>query len=127
MQKGCLLGALLLVACGGAAGVEVESADAVEGARRGGNLEAGTSVCISDLVGVRYALEDALEQHELAPSASCMGADVQLSEAGQGGAWIMKYRRVGETKWQECRSEQDSRREFAAECIGAMKGDLGGS
>ncbi len=123
MKTRWLLGAsLLLVACGGAGEDAKSAADADQGAA----LQGGTSVCISDLAGVRYALEDALERQDLSPADSCMGAQVQLSEHGKAKSWVMKYRRVGDPKWTECKSSEDSRRAFASECIGAMKGDLGG-
>ena len=90
------------------------------------SVDAGTTVCISELAGVRYTLEDVLVANELAPESTCMVADIELEETGEPTAWVMRYQRVGETDWKECTSSAASRNEFAHECIGQMMSDLGG-
>jgi hypothetical protein len=87
----------------------------------------GSKVCISDLVGVRYSLEDELERQKLEPEADCMFADIQVQEQGAPSSWVLRYQRVGDGKWQECRSEASQRGEFARQCIRQMRDDLGRS
>ncbi len=111
-----------LAACAEAGTDEgAKSADSAKAA-----LGAGTKVCISDLVGVRYALEDALRQQNLEPTGSCTSAKVRLQEAGAPKAWILRYQRLGDSKWKECKSAEPERSAFAEQCIGQMLTDLGG-
>jgi hypothetical protein len=91
------------------------------------SLKPGTTVCISEIAGVRYALEDELVAWDLAPESSCMAADIQLEESGEPKAWSMRYQRIGDAKWLECKSAKDSREAFAEECISRMMTDLGDS
>ena len=87
----------------------------------------GSKVCISDLVGVRYSLEDELERQKLTPEADCMFADIQVQEKGSPSSWVLRYQRVGDATWQECRSEASQRGDFARQCIEQMRTDLGRS
>jgi hypothetical protein len=100
---------------------------AAEASAPHGSLEAGTAVCIAEIVGVRYALEDILAGADLEPADSCMSADVRLEETGEPSAWVMRYQRVGDAKWLECKSDLQEREQFARECVGQMRSDLGGS
>jgi hypothetical protein len=138
MRHLLILAALVVTACGGAGTKGANSADEEGGdgdgdaagqssAKSGGTLEAGTTVCINELVGVRYQLEEALEAAELAPEDSCMTADVQMEEKGGPNDWTMRYQRVGDADWKECKSSQEARDAFANECISQMVSDLGGS
>ncbi len=90
-------------------------------------LDAGSAVCISELVGVRYPLVDELERQELSVEGSCMVADVRLREQGEPSAWVMQYQRIGDADWQECTSNRVEREAFAEKCIGQMIADLGES
>ena len=90
-------------------------------------LAAGSAVCISELAGVRYPLVDELERQQLAVEGSCMVADVQLEERGEPSAWVMRYQRIGDADWKECKSNVAEREAFAQECIDKMKTDLGES
>jgi hypothetical protein len=90
-------------------------------------LQSGSAVCISELVGVRYPIEDELEKQALAVEGSCMVADVQLQEQGEPSAWVMRYQRIGDADWKECKSNHAERGVFAAKCIGQMINDLGES
>jgi hypothetical protein len=124
-----IFAAAAIVAALGAAGctsTTVEGADAKSAADAAGALQAGTKVCISDLAGVRYALEDALREQKLEPARSCTTAKIRLQESGARGAWIMRYQRVGDRDWKECRSAESERHAFAEQCIGQMMSDLGG-
>ena len=38
-------------------------------------------VCISEVAGVRYDLEEAMRERDLTPEYSCVSADVQVEEA----------------------------------------------
>ena len=87
----------------------------------------GSKVCISDLAGVRYSLEDELERQKLTPAADCMFADIRMQERGSSAAWVLRYQRVGDAKWRECKSSEQARGAFARECIGQMIADLGGT
>jgi hypothetical protein len=106
-----------------------DAEEAEEGATKGakGSLSAGTSVCLAELAGVRYTFEDMLREQELEPAASCMTADVQVEEKGEAKAWTLRYQRVGDSDWKECKSDQETRMDFAADCIDQMRADLGGS
>jgi hypothetical protein len=115
------VGSLGLVACAGTTGDAKSPADAEKTA-----LNSGTKVCISDLVGVRYTLEDVLRQQNLEPTGSCTSAKVRLQEAGTPKSWIMRYQRIGDAKWKECKSSEQERSAFAEQCVGQMKTDLGG-
>ena len=91
-------------------------------------LEAGTSVCVSALVGVRYHLEDALSEHGLEPVADCMFADVQIEEGGEAGAYFLRFQRTGESDWKRCDSAEEDRIAFLTQCtaeisVGADGGD----
>ncbi len=116
---------LSLAACAAPGNKNADSPDDV--AKRGGSLEAGTTVCLAGLVGVRYAMEDVLREQELEPEHSCMMADVQLEEQGEPSAWVMRYQRVGDGEWLECKSGAEEREAFAQECVSQMIADLGGS
>jgi hypothetical protein len=56
-----------------------------------------------------------------------MTADVQLEEKGGPSDWTMRYQRVGDADWKECKSSQEAREAFADECISQMISDLGGT
>ena len=126
MRRLMVIAATVVIAACGAKDNSANNPDDVEGGASG-SLEAGTTVCINELVGVRYTLEDALRERELEPEASCMMADIQLEESGDASAWQMRYQRVGDEKWKECKSEAQERAVFAEECINQMIEDLGGS
>ena len=89
-------------------------------------LEKGTKVCISEVAGVRYDLEEAMRERDLTPEYSCVSADVQVEERGEPRAWVMRYQRIGDAKWRECRSSQEERFDFADRCLGEMISKLGG-
>ena len=74
---------------------------------------------------MRYPLVDELERQELAVEGSCMVADVQLEEQGEESAWVMRYQRIGDADWKECKSNVVDREAFAQKCIDQMKTDLG--
>ena len=120
-------GLLLLTACATGKKDKADSADDVADTGPKSTLEAGTTVCIAELVGVRYAVEDELAAQELAPEDSCMSADVQIEEKGEPSDWTMRYQRIGDAKWQECKSDVSVREDFVASCISQMRADLGGS
>ena len=125
MKRLIPLAALALVsACAASSGKDAQSADDVA---TKASLEAGTTVCLASLVGVRYELEDVLREQELEPEHACMMADVQLEEQGEPSAWVMRYQRVGDSDWLECKSGEDDRAAFAEQCISQMIADLGGS
>ena len=117
----------LLVGCAKAKQDHAASADDVADSGPKGTLKAGTTVCIAEVVGVRYAIEDALTDNELAPEDSCMTADVQIEETGEQNAWTMRYQRIGDAKWLECKSDVPVREDFVAQCVSQMRSDLGGS
>ena len=126
MKAATVFGAIMaigLAACA-EAGTTADAKTAADAAK--GALHAGTKVCISDLVGVRYALEDALRQQDLEPTSSCTAAKVRLQESGAPNAWILRYQRLGDSKWKECKSSERDRGVFAEQCIGQMRSDLGG-
>ncbi len=127
MRSKVALGAVLLssLVAGACASSGVTSKGAADVDKAG--LNSGTTVCISELVGVRFALEDILKERDLAPEASCMFADVQLKESGTARAWVMSYQRVGDSDWKQCKSSEKSREAFAEECVGQMVSALGGS
>ena len=116
---------LSLAACVAPGNKNADSADDV--ALHEGSLEAGTTVCLAGLVGVRWAMEDVLREQELEPEHSCMMADVQLEEQDEPSAWVMRYQRVGDGDWLECKSGVQEREAFAQECVTQMISDLGGT
>ncbi len=85
----------------------------------GTKVEEGSSVCVSNLLGVRYAIEDVLEEMGLKVTGDCMFADVEIAEHGEPGSFEMKYRAVGE-EWQSCKSKKNDRVEFVRECTDAI-------
>lgn len=85
----------------------------------GAKVEEGSSVCVSNLLGVRYAIEDVLEQMGLKVTGDCMFADVEIAEHGEPGAFEMKYRTIG-GEWQSCKSKADDRQQFVRECTDAI-------
>ena len=121
-----LAAALAFTACAPKADKKAATADDVQAAAAG-HLKAGTTVCINELVGVRYTLEDALRDRELEPEGACMMADIQLEESGEPSSWVMRYQFVGDSKWAECKSGHQERVDFAEECINKMISDLGGT
>ena len=116
-----LLAAVAVVGCG-----KQNQADTAADAEAQASLNAATTVCISELAGVRHTLEDLLVAKELVPDNTCLVADIQLEETGEPSAWLMRYQRAGDADWMECKSSVVSRNEFARECIGQMMSDLGG-
>jgi hypothetical protein len=90
-------------------------------------LQTGTKVCISEVAGVRFALEDALRAYDLTPEYSCVIADVRMRESGEPRAWVMRYQKIGDADWKQCQSSEEARDVFADNCIGKMIADLGGS
>lgn len=91
----------------------------------GKKVEEGSSVCVSELLGVRYAIEDVLEEFNLNVTGDCMFADVEIAEHGEPGAYEMKYRAVGE-QWQSCKSKASDRVAFIKECADAIITSSGG-
>ena len=126
MRRLIVVAATMAIAACATGKKNATSPDEVEGASAG-QLSAGTTVCINELVGVRYTIEDALRERELEPEGSCMMADVQLEESGEANAWVMRYQRVGDADWSECKSDAPEREVFAEDCINQMISDLGGS
>lgn len=126
--------AVSLAACGPSSeGPDPKTgADAKDGATTGGataggkKVEEGSSVCVSDLLGVRYAIEDVLEAAGLKVTGDCMFADVEIAEHGEPGGFEMKYRAIGE-EWQTCSSKASSRTAFIKECTDAIISTGGGS
>ena len=120
-----LLGILSTTGCAliGSGGDAKDAAAASENVTLGD----GTKVCISEVAGVRFALEDALREQELTPEMSCVSADVQLQESGEPRAWVMRYQKIGDADWRRCESTEEARDNFAQACIGQMIADLGGS
>ena len=122
-----------LVGCGAkASSTPADTADdadgepAADGAAPEGAVEelaAGASVCVEVLVGVRYPVEDALEEHGFEAAADCMFADAKLEEGGEAGAYFMRFQRVGESEWQRCDSTAENRNDFIAECVAQLAGD----
>ncbi len=123
MKLAAILGATVLMAGCAAGAKDAKTADDVKEAA---SLD-GQKVCIAELVGVRYELEDELVEQQLAPEQSCMFADIQLEETGEASAWVMRYQRVGDEEWQECKSSASDRAVFAEKCIGEMISTLSGS
>ena len=124
----CVLSASLALACGGSE-KKAESADdaddAVAEKAWAGELKPGTPVCLAGTAGVRYVLEDALAERQLELGEDCLSAEVELEEAGEGGAWELKYRAVGE-EWQSCKSKEQERLAFLGECFGSLGAQIGG-
>lgn len=85
----------------------------------GTKVEEGSSVCVSNLLGVRYAIEDVLSEMGLKVTGDCMFADVEIAEHGEPGAFEMKYRTVG-GEWQSCKSKATERQDFVRECTDAI-------
>jgi hypothetical protein len=50
-----------------------------------------------------------------------------MEETGEPSAWVLRYQRIGDSAWSECKSDESARSAFAIECIGQMVSDLGGS
>ena len=85
-------------------------------------VAAGASVCIQTTIGQRYLVEEALEEAGYKVADSCMTADVIVEEAGEPGAFELRYQKVGGEKWESCKSELDDQRMFLSGCIGEMGG-----
>ncbi len=126
MNAKILAAAALVVGMATAACTTTTEGDAKSPADAGAAVQAGTKVCISDLAGVRYALEDALREQKLEPARSCTSAKIRMQEQGAPRAWILRYQHVGDRDWKECRSAESERHAFAEQCIGQMLTDLGG-
>jgi len=136
MSLRAIVGAVILIiatGCGGAKSGGAGSADDADSPADGdqlpaaaNQLEAGAAVCVENVVGIRYEIEDLLEERELKPVRDCMDADFQIAEEGQPGAFVMRYRKVGESDWQSCKSSSQDRAEFDQECLDAALGNLGG-
>jgi hypothetical protein len=92
----------------------------------GKKVEEGSSVCVSNLLGVRYAIEDVLEEVGLKVTGDCMFADVEIAEQGEPGAFELKYRALGE-EWQSCKSTAQDRIAFVKECTDAIVTTSGGA
>jgi hypothetical protein len=82
-------------------------------------------VCLGDVIGMRYPVEDALRSHELEPVARCMFADVRIRETGAPGAYTLGYQRIGETDWKSCESSQQDRAAFLDECVERIVEEFG--
>ncbi len=91
----------------------------------GAKVEEGSTVCVSNLLGVRYAIEDVLEEQGLKVTGDCMFADVELAEHGEAGNFELKYRALG-GEWQSCKSTANDRVAFVKECTDAIIGTKGG-
>lgn len=122
-----------LTACGGG-GSEPNTADDVDAAapgKPGGGslgprtLAEGTAVCLQEVAGQRYAIEDALKEHELEPVDSCIRADVLIKEEGAAGAFTLRYQMMGDAEWKECSSSADDRLDFLDECASQLVTELG--
>ncbi len=128
--------AVSLTACGPSTNGEgpktasdgAKGGDAAEGGgatATGTKVEEGSSVCVSDLLGVRYAIEDVLKEAGLKPTGDCMFADFEVSEQGEPGEFELKYRAIGD-KWQTCKSAAEDRIAFVRECMDAIITSGGG-
>jgi hypothetical protein len=124
MKLAWILGAALCLAgCGAAGGKGADGADGADGPK--GSLQAGTKVCLHELAGARGPLEDAITAQKLVVDAGCMLYDLGVKEAGSAGAWVMRYQRVGDGDWKECKSSAPDREEFVRKCVEQMIDDLG--
>jgi len=124
----------LAVGCGGGK-KDADSADSADatGSKDGssasgkpvfkGSLDAGTEVCITASSGVRYVIEDLLEERGLTVAGDCMLVDVELEEVGEAGAWELKYRAPG-GEWQSCKSAVEERTAFLRECLGSLGAEV---
>jgi len=119
-----LVAVFAAAACAKTGNNAATTADAADVAAK---LQSGTTVCLSEVAGVRYQLEDKLREQDLTPDNSCTAADVQLEEQGEPTAWVMRYQRAGDADWKECKSDKSDREVFAETCIAQMIADLGGS
>lgn len=124
MKRAIIVAVLALgsVGCTAASGGSAKSAVDADSS----GLNAGTKICISELAGVRYTLEDVLRAQHLEPARSCTVAKIRLEESGAPRAWIMRYQHIGDGKWKECKSNAAERSAFAEQCVGQMLTDLGG-
>jgi hypothetical protein len=137
MLKGIVVAVtvLAIAACGSKSPTGAKSGDDADSpgsssssgeSKAAGELAAGTSVCVSELVGVRYHLEDALTEHGLEPVADCMFADVQLEEGGEAGAYFLRFQRTGESEWKRCDSTEEDRIAFLRQCTAEISASTGG-
>lgn len=134
MYLRAIVGAVILIiatGCGGAKSGGASSADDADkpaggdGNQSAQQLSAGAAVCVENVVGIRYEIEDVLEELDLKPVRDCYDADFQIAEEGGPGDFVMRYRKVGESDWQSCKSSSQDRTEFNRECLGAALGSLG--
>ena len=109
----------LVLGCGGKKQADSAADAAVQEGAWAGSLDPGTAVCLSEIAGVRYVIEDVLTELSLELADDCIGAEVELEEVGDAGAWELKYRAVGE-KWQSCKSQEQERAGFLRECLGSL-------
>jgi hypothetical protein len=120
-----------LTACGGG-GSEPNTADDVDaapgksgGSRGARTLAEGTAVCLQEVAGQRYAVEDVLREHSLEPVESCIRADVLVKEEGQAGAFTLRYQMMGDAEWKECTSSEEDRLAFLDDCAARLVTELG--
>src|SRR5690606_16653407 len=88
-------------------------------------LAEGTAVCLQEVAGQRYAVEDVLKEHDLEPVDSCIRADVLVQEEGEAGAFTLRYQMMGDADWKECSSSAEDRVTFRDECAGELVTELG--
>jgi len=126
----------LTTACGGGGGAgkgaaSADDADGGSGESGGGEegaAKANTTVsedntfCIDSTIGQRYLVEEALEEAGLETVDSCLTADVMVREAGESGAFELRYQKVGAGEWNSCESALENQRDFLASCVREMVG-----
>lgn len=131
------VGAVLIAtfaACGGSSGSEPNTADDAEAGDPDKSADAnlgprtlaeGTAVCLQEVSGQRYPIEDALKAQDLEPVDACIRADVLIQEEGQAGAFVLRYQMVGDAEWKECTSSVEDRLVFLDECTSQLVTELG--
>jgi hypothetical protein len=88
-------------------------------------LTAGATVCINEVAGIRYVVEDMLRARSLELADDCMGADLRVQEKGKEGAWVFRYQVPGDKDWRACESQQKERSAFLEDCGDELVGALG--
>src|SRR5690606_21767703 len=130
------VGAVLIVtlaACG-SGGAEPNTADDAEAADSGKSgdgglgprtLAEGTAVCLQEVAGQRYVVEDVLKEHDLEPVDSCIRAVVLVQRDGVAGAFTIRYPMMGDADFMKCSLTDDDRLTFREDCAGQLGPELG--
>jgi hypothetical protein len=120
--------ALLITLAACSAKPTVQTADNADkplgGTKSAMTISEGSAVCVDQMIGQRYVVEDALSAAGLEPVDDCMSADVVLQESGDAGAYVLRYQMVGDAEWSTCESAREDQTSFLESCMSEM---LGGS